>query len=179
MEVEGEVRKRSGSEDDNLTRSTLKVKAASENPVLGAADQNRPVFGGEQSNPRVSFRDAAMGSRDSDGKLGSLDSDEGLIHVSTLDGCPRISLSDRFKTHIRRKWERCLIVKLLGRSISYRVLYDKLHKIWNLKGEISLVDLGMGYFLLRFVSNENYLFAREEGSQLRALLDNKILGTRL
>ncbi|OMP01056.1 hypothetical protein CCACVL1_03183 [Corchorus capsularis] len=139
---------------------------AAESPFLGERNRIPSTFGGEQANPRVSFRDAAMGYRAHDesfDEMESLESDEGLIHVSTFGGWLQISLSDRFKAHIRRKWVRCLIVKLLGRSISYKVLYDRLQKLWQLKGEITLVDLDMGYFLVRFVSNDDYEFARDEG----------------
>lgn len=54
-------------------------------------------------------------------------------------------------------------MKLLGRSISFRVLEEKIHKLCNPKGEISLVDLGMGYFLVKFSASEDLNFALEEG----------------
>ncbi|OMP01255.1 reverse transcriptase [Corchorus capsularis] len=164
MALANEARERSGEEDDNLARSTKKVKAAE--PVVVESGQATPIGDGDQQPfPRLSFRDAALGSQNRGmyDELGSLESDEGLIHVSTHGGWPKISLSERFKSHIRRQWERCIIVKLLGRSVSFRVLNEKIHKMWNPKGEMSLVDLGMGYFLVRFASTDDLAFAMEEG----------------
>lgn len=73
-------------------------------------------------------------------ELGSLETDKGLICVAQRDGWPMISLSTSFKDHIRRQWGDCLIVKLLGRMISYKVLSDRLHRLWNPKWDWDLVD---------------------------------------
>ncbi|OMP13031.1 hypothetical protein COLO4_02397 [Corchorus olitorius] len=60
-----EVRERSSEEEDNLNRSTKKVKASA---AAEAPDYGNPIqddCGGMWGQPpRMSFRDAAMGSRD-------------------------------------------------------------------------------------------------------------------
>ncbi|OMO89798.1 hypothetical protein COLO4_19592 [Corchorus olitorius] len=76
---ESEVQRRSGEEEDQLERSTKKVKA-----VDGQADGQAPA--------RVSFRDAMMGERaaclDRYDEFGSLENDEVLISVTQKDGWP-------------------------------------------------------------------------------------------
>ncbi|OMP06316.1 hypothetical protein COLO4_08201 [Corchorus olitorius] len=132
--TETETRGRSGEEDDQLQRSTKKVKAAE-----GPRDAHVPAA--------LSFKDAMMGGRKSSvprfDELGSLESDEGLIQIAQKDGWPLISLSENFKTHIRNQWKDCILVKLLGRNISYNVLTDRLQKLWNPKGDWDLVDCAL------------------------------------
>lgn len=93
-----EARELSREEEDNLQRSAKKVKAA-------ALTENGTSH---QPAPKVSFRDAMMGDcypgEERHDELGSLETDDGLIHVSTMKNWSRISLSDRFKRHIRQQW---------------------------------------------------------------------------
>ncbi|OMO51807.1 reverse transcriptase [Corchorus capsularis] len=151
-----EFRGRSGEEDDQLELSTKKVKAAA-----GPADG--------QAQPMLSFKDAMMGGRGipSPGagydEFGSLESDEGLIHIAERDGWPLISLSENFKAQIRRQWEDCLIVKPLGRNISYNVLCDRLHKLWCPKGDWDLIDVGHGFCIAKFSSLEDLRYVMDEG----------------
>ncbi|OMO49887.1 Endonuclease/exonuclease/phosphatase [Corchorus capsularis] len=63
----------------------------------------------------------------------------------------------------RRQWEDCLIVKLLGRTISYTVLADRLEKLWKPKGDWELIDLGSGFYLAKFYAQEDLKFVVDEG----------------
>ncbi|OMO50810.1 reverse transcriptase [Corchorus capsularis] len=103
--TEMETRGRSGEEDDQLQRSTKKVKAPE-----GPSDGHVPAA--------LSFKEAMLGGRRNMitrfDELGSLELDEGLISITQKDGWPSISLSENFKAHIRNQWKDCIIVKLLG-----------------------------------------------------------------
>lgn len=95
-----EVRELSGEEVDLINRSAKKVKAV---------DTEKDVGMGEASiqAPKRSFRDAMISANtpglDRHDEFGSMESDEGLIHIFSMENWPKISLSDRFKTQIRRR----------------------------------------------------------------------------
>lgn len=62
-----------------------------------------------------------------------------------------------------RPWRRALIVKLLGRTISYRVLSQRLTTMWSSNCRLDIVDLEDGYYVVRFFSKKDYDHALENG----------------
>lgn len=62
---------------------------------------------------------------------------------------------------------RCLVVKLMGRSIHYETLAQRLPKLWSLEGIFELVELGMGFFLIRLQKREGYDFILHGGPWVR------------
>lgn len=55
------------------------------------------------------------------------------------------------------EWEHCsqprrktLVVKLMGKSVNFKVLESNLQKKWLKKGSIKVVDMSDGYFLVYF-----------------------------
>ena len=54
------------------------------------------------------------------------------------------------KQKIRAPWSFSLIVKVFGHSIGYVFLVNKLKSMWKAFGNFSCVDLGTGFFLIRF-----------------------------
>ncbi|KAI7979483.1 hypothetical protein LOK49_Contig323G00003 [Camellia lanceoleosa] len=65
-------------------------------------------------------------------------------------GVPRIKLPQNLLNKIRRPWKDCLIVKPLGMNIGYKLLISKLRKTWDLQGDFEAIDLGIGFFLIKF-----------------------------
>lgn len=51
---------------------------------------------------------------------------------------------------LRKPWARALIVKVFGRTISFRFLQQKLDDLWNLDKGCELIDLDEGYYIVRF-----------------------------
>lgn len=49
-------------------------------------------------------------------------------------------------------------MKLLGRSISYNVLNDRLQRLWKPKGDMELIDVGHGFFIVRLEAQEYQKF---------------------
>lgn len=49
------------------------------------------------------------------------------------------------------------MVKLLGRSIGYRVLHGRILTLWQPRGTFVLTDLENGYYMVRFDSSDDYL----------------------
>ncbi|XVF00260.1 hypothetical protein REPUB_Repub03eG0269800 [Reevesia pubescens] len=69
---------------------------------------------------------------------------------------PCILLSKEDKRRIRSPWKNTLIVKLLGRSISYMYLCNRVKQLWSLVGDFQAVDLDNGYYCFRFNNVTDY-----------------------
>ncbi|KAL4311976.1 hypothetical protein GQ457_01G025270 [Hibiscus cannabinus] len=73
-----------------------------------------------------------------------------------LDGAmPVINFSERVHSSIDKKLENSVIVRLLGKSIGYRALLNRIEALWKPKGEIKLIDLDNDYYLVRFALEED------------------------
>ncbi|KAI8009509.1 hypothetical protein LOK49_LG06G02770 [Camellia lanceoleosa] len=57
---------------------------------------------------------------------------------------------------IRKLWENALIIRLLGKTIGYRMLCTRVKNIWGLQGEFNTIDLGYNFFLFKFSNQEDY-----------------------
>lgn len=68
----------------------------------------------------------------------------------------KITFSKEHLKRIRANWKVCLIIKLLGKNIGFKVLMDKIHHLWNLEGTIVPVDVGLGFYVIRFESKADY-----------------------
>lgn len=71
-------------------------------------------------------------------------------------GFPKISLPKRLLEKIRKPWESSLIVKLLGKSIGYKMLCTRVRNVWELQGDFNAIDLGNNYFLFKFSKKDDY-----------------------
>lgn len=56
-----------------------------------------------------------------------------------------------------------MIIKVWGRTVGYSYLLKKLQSMWRPKAFVDLVALNNDYFLVKFYSEEDYVFARDEG----------------
>ncbi|KAK8553972.1 hypothetical protein V6N12_030951 [Hibiscus sabdariffa] len=74
-----------------------------------------------------------------------------------------IRFSDRVHDVIDQSIGRSLIVRLLGRSIGYRMLWNHIQALWAPQGNIQLVDLDKDYYLVKFVVDEDYVKVLAEG----------------
>ncbi|KAI9106887.1 hypothetical protein K1719_022415 [Acacia pycnantha] len=70
---------------------------------------------------------------------------------------PTFSFSDKMKKRLYKAWNKAVIVKLLGRNIGYKLLLSIIQKLWAKKGVLSLINIGMGYFVVKFTNKEDYL----------------------
>lgn len=76
---------------------------------------------------------------------------------------PRVEISKEKYLSLFSKWRGALIVKLLGKSVSFRVLEQRLRDLWNLQRGFQLTDLEEGYFIVLFYSRDDYLHVLEDG----------------
>lgn len=53
-------------------------------------------------------------------------------------------------------WKHTLVVKVLGKRVSFRIIESKLQRSWIKGGPITIIDMSEGYFLIKFSSKEDY-----------------------
>ncbi|KAJ8765056.1 hypothetical protein K2173_010533 [Erythroxylum novogranatense] len=51
---------------------------------------------------------------------------------------------------LERPWRQAVVIKLLGKTISFRVLYSQVELLWKPTGGFDVLDLEYDYFLVKF-----------------------------
>lgn len=74
-----------------------------------------------------------------------------------------VKLSKETKSQIRKPWSRTIIVKLVGRSVSFSYMQNKLVQLWRPVGRMDCLDLSYGVFLVHFLSKEDLDLVLEKG----------------
>lgn len=72
------------------------------------------------------------------------------------DICPVVDIPWDHYRQCWKPWRRALVIKVLGKSISYRILQDRLPRLWQLELGCELVDIDKGYVVARFYSQADY-----------------------
>ncbi|XP_061346549.1 uncharacterized protein LOC133292187 [Gastrolobium bilobum] len=62
-----------------------------------------------------------------------------------------------------KRWRKTLIVKLMGKRLGARFLWNRLHKLWNLEGEYRVLDLENDHYMVEFEKPQDYLFVQQQG----------------
>ncbi|KAE8684360.1 hypothetical protein F3Y22_tig00111132pilonHSYRG00122 [Hibiscus syriacus] len=68
------------------------------------------------------------------------------------DDIPTVKIPKEIKEKIRKPWKKALIIKLLGKSIAYKTLISRITAMWNLESDFDCIDLGNGYYVVKFQS---------------------------
>ncbi|CAL5336970.1 unnamed protein product [Camellia sinensis] len=66
------------------------------------------------------------------------------------DQIPKVKIPHGLLKKIREPWKKCLIIRLLGKSIGYKVFVTKMKKIWGLQADFEALDIGHGFFIVMF-----------------------------
>ncbi|KAL4286763.1 hypothetical protein AHAS_Ahas19G0118700 [Arachis hypogaea] len=74
-----------------------------------------------------------------------------------------IQVNKAEKKRLERPWKHTLIIKLLGRSISYGVLKRRLDTMWAKSRGLDLIDLGNDFFVVRLFNEDDYWYVLEGG----------------
>ncbi|KAJ4832638.1 hypothetical protein Tsubulata_001385 [Turnera subulata] len=112
-----------------------------------------------------SFKDAL----DSQPVVSGLDIDtelepmEGAVTSEMTERGPVIRLSARFRERIHQQWADTVIVKLWGRPMGYKLLCNRLQRLWGLRGGFRVLDLDLNYYLVRLADNYDYIRALTGG----------------
>ncbi|XP_052117761.1 uncharacterized protein LOC127747666 [Arachis duranensis] len=79
------------------------------------------------------------------------------------EGLFNIVISEKIERELWKPWWRSLIVKLLGRKISYAVMKRRLEIMWGRFGGIDVIDLGNDFYLVKFYAQEDLDHALLDG----------------
>ena len=87
--------------------------------------------------------------------------------IGVEDGLVEETWEIHVPTEMKRKmaslWQTSIIIKLMGRQIGYRALQTRLAGIWRPTGKWTLIDIGYGFFIVRFENPQDYQHALMEG----------------
>ncbi|CAL1408029.1 unnamed protein product [Linum trigynum] len=83
--------------------------------------------------------------------------------TGSFDGEPELKISEAFKERLCVPWKKTLVVRLLGRSVSYTYLCAQLRWKWRPTGSLDLLDLNNDTFLATFSNDQDYLNALTGG----------------
>lgn len=64
--------------------------------------------------------------------------------------CPCVRIPKEERISLYKPWKKDLIIKLLGKRVGYRMLMNRLQKLWNPVGVFKLIYLQNEFFLVRF-----------------------------
>ena len=172
VEDDGANHRNSKKHKENHVNHTQEIDLGLEHPVGGESEafveSKEP---NEPSSPirvrtGISYKDSLVGvlpgayenaffgnNMEEDGGVSSDEEGDG---DSPEDGEVVIRFTRDLKQKIRAPWSTSLIVKVFGRSVGYVFLVNKLKFMWKAFGNFSCVDLGEGFFLIRFDSRTNF-----------------------
>ena len=74
-----------------------------------------------------------------------------------------IQLTPELKNQLVGPWKTSVILKLMGRPLGYQALQTRLAGIWRPTGTTHLIDLGYGFFIMRFDVLKDYQHALMDG----------------
>uniref|UniRef100_A0A2N9IKD9 CCHC-type domain-containing protein n=1 Tax=Fagus sylvatica TaxID=28930 RepID=A0A2N9IKD9_FAGSY len=161
-DIRGELFKQSVEDDGANHRNNKKHKEnhVTSNPEVGETEVF--VDSNEPSSPikvrsGITYKDSLVGvipGAYENAFFGNNMEDDGGVssdeEEDSEDGEVVIRFAHELKQKIRAPWSTSLIVKVFGRSVGYVFLVNKLKFMWKAFGNFSCVDLGEGFFLIRF-----------------------------
>ncbi|CAL1357166.1 unnamed protein product [Linum trigynum] len=85
------------------------------------------------------------------------------LEPSSFQGEPALKISPALKERLCQPWKKTLIVRLLGKSVSYSYLCSQLRWNWRPVGSLDIMDLNNDTFLATFGNDQDYLRALTGG----------------
>ena len=67
-----------------------------------------------------------------------------------------VKLSGERKNKIKDSWASALIVKVFGKTMGFHFLHSRQISMWKPLGKMDCIDLGHGFFLIKFSLNEDH-----------------------
>lgn len=81
---------------------------------------------------------------------------EGDITKSFVNGIPYIEFSERVNQFLINYVVNTVVINLLGQNIGYTTLLNKVYSLWKPSKPIHLMDIGNGYFLVKFQNTKDF-----------------------
>ena len=153
----GDAPVRSREEDEELQRSTKKVK---ENHHGRAAQEPHGLGTGGMG---ISYKETLVGELPGAFEQ-AFDFNQEMEFDATSDdefenlppGEVAIKLSGERKNKIKASWSRAFIVKVFGKAVGFHFLHSRLIGMWKPSRKMDCIDLGYGFFLIKFSLQEDH-----------------------
>lgn len=143
---------RSREEDEELQRSTKKVKENHRNGAFGPEEMEGSYKAKLPGEIPRAYEQAFEFDREMDTGVESNDD------ISDLSrGMKAVNFSKETKVRIRAQWSSALIVKVFGKTVGYQYLHPWLLDMWRPVGKLDCVNLGKDFFLVRFSLKDDYV----------------------
>ncbi|KAI9108507.1 hypothetical protein K1719_020391 [Acacia pycnantha] len=168
----------STEENDLIHRSSKKIK----NGENSKYEESWPKLGTvamKQWGPGFTFAEKlqGLGQDDNMTNITVEDDDKSEDNISDSEDCeplcvisedpnrniPTFTFSEKMKKRLYKAWSKAVIVKLLGRNIGYKLLLSILQKLWAKKGVIKLINIGNGFYVVKFTNKMDYMNALTGG----------------
>ncbi|XP_039050208.1 uncharacterized protein LOC120191304 [Hibiscus syriacus] len=108
----------------------------------------------EEGVPKRSWKDAVISPTFLPGnfQLSTEVEDEGSDDEAAPEGddIPTIRIPQELKEKLRKPWRKALIIKILGKTVAYKILISRITNLWKLEGEFDCIDLGYGFYAIKF-----------------------------
>lgn len=63
---------------------------------------------------------------------------------------PMIHVDDKVFEELCEPWRDALVIKLLGKSVGYKIMKERAAKLWKLQASFEIRDMGHGFFMVKF-----------------------------
>ncbi|CAL1413259.1 unnamed protein product [Linum trigynum] len=153
---------------EDITAGEMEAEESPQ-PERGEGKRGSPVW---QERKRRLFRDVVQPdtwyvaeSDTEDVVQAEKEEDEPFDDMESDPLCPTATFTAAEKIIWRREWRSALVVKGLGRKVSYMELSRRPNFLWAKHGDLQISDIKNGCFLVRF-RKEDYEIATSGGSWL-------------
>ncbi|MBA0723048.1 hypothetical protein Golax_003665 [Gossypium laxum] len=129
---------------------------------------------GSDSPTKVSWKQMLLGQGDynqeerfrsaSNDSAENFDFLEGDVKKTMVNGIPAIEFSERIQQILFKDMETTVVLKLLGRNISYTALFNRISSLWRPTKPFHLMDIENGFFLGKLQCIKDYNKALSQGS---------------
>jgi hypothetical protein len=115
---------------------------------------NKPPDPPNSSTPKISFRDKLLGpsqeiqTRPKEDMIAKK-----LVRIELEDGnrlLPKVFIEPKVFQELCTPWKDAIVVKLLGKTLGYNTMRDRLQKIWKLQGGFEIMDNDNGFYMVKF-----------------------------
>nr|POE84107.1 hypothetical protein CFP56_65319 [Quercus suber] len=157
--TQNEAAVQSREEDEELERSTKKVKenhsqGTTSCPASLRTDGRGGGFSYKEKLVREipgAFEQAFAFENDMETEV---ESNDETLNIEV--GIAAVNLLGERKASIRAHWSNALIVKVIGKTVGYQIMSTRLLSLWKPSGCMDCVDLGEGFFLIKFSTKKYY-----------------------
>ncbi|CAN1160034.1 hypothetical protein LINPERHAP2_LOCUS23068 [Linum perenne] len=79
------------------------------------------------------------------------------------NGVRGLRLSREFKEKLCKPWSNTVVIRLIGKSVGYSYLYNRLKSMWKPSSSMQVIDVDLNFYIVRFGDEKDYFRALTGG----------------